>query len=171
TAPIVNSADGRLWFISPDGLGVIDPRRLVVNTRPPPVHIERIIANRKEYDAGSASERLRLPPLVREVQIDYTALSLVASEKNQFRYQLEGNDRHWQDAGTRRQAFYTNLRPRSYRFRVIASNNSGLWNETGATLHFSIAPAYYQTMWFRTAAVLATFALLWAAYQYRLRQI
>src|SRR5262249_29803272 len=169
TAPIVKSADGRLWFISPDGLGVIDPRRLAVNTRPPSVHVERITANRKEYDASSTTgERLRLPPLIRDLQIDYTALSLVASERNQFRYQLEGYDADWQDAGTRRQAFYTNLRPRSYRFHVTASSNSGVWNETGASLDFTIAPAYYQTNWFLALVAGMVLALVWTAHRVRL---
>ena len=89
--------------------------------------------------------------LTRDLEIDYTALSLVAPEKIRFRYKLEGYDGDWQDVGNRRQAFYTNLSPTNYRFRVIACNNSGVWNETGASLNFSIAPAYYQTAWFRTS--------------------
>ena len=172
TAPAVKSPDGRLWYISPDGLGVIDPRHLPFNKLPPPVNIERITADRKTYDADSTgSGHLNLPALVRDLEIDYTALSLVAPEKNRFRYKLEGYDRDWQDSGNRRQAFYTNLAPGSYRFRVKASNNSGVWNETGASLDFSIAPAYYQTAWFRTLAVVTFLALLWSAYRIRLRVI
>jgi signal transduction histidine kinase len=112
---------------------------------------------------------VRLPPLIRDLQIDYTALSLVAPEKVRFRYKLEGWDRDWQDVGARRQAFYTNLPPRTYRFHVMASNNSGVWNETGAALDFSIARAYYQTVWFRTLAVVTFLSLLWAAHRIRLR--
>ena len=92
---------------------------------------------------------LRLPSRVRDLEIDYTALSFVAPEKVLFRYKLEGYDSDWQEAGTRRQAFYTNLSPRDYRFRVISCNNSGVWNEAGALLDFAIAPTYYQTAWFR----------------------
>jgi signal transduction histidine kinase len=88
-----------------------------------------------------------------------------------FRYKLDGWDRDWQDAGTRRQAFYTNLAPRKYRFRVAACNNSGVWNEAGTFLDFSIAPAYYQTTWFRVLCVAAFLGLLWALYQLRLRQL
>src|SRR6185295_7232740 len=84
---------------------------------------------------------------------------------------LEGWDADWQDVGNRREAFYNNLPPRNYRFRVVASNNSGVWNETGAVLDFSIAPAYYQTAWFRTLAVATFLLLLWAAYRIRLRVI
>ena len=80
-------------------------------------------------------------------------------------------DRDWQDVGNRRQAFYTNLPPRHYRFRVIASNNSGVWNEVGDTMEFSIAPAYYQTNWFRLLCVAALLALLWALYERRRQQL
>ena len=112
-----------------------------------------------------------MPPLTRDLEIDYTALSLVAPEKNLFRYKLEGHDRDWQEVGNRRQAFYNDLPPGNYRFRVVASNNSGVWNEQGAALDFSIAPAYWQTTWFRAACVAAFLFLLWALYQLRLRQI
>ena len=111
------------------------------------------------------------PPLVRDLQIDYTALSLVAPEKNSFRIMLEGRDAEWQDVGTRRQAFYTDLGPGAYRFRVIASNNSGVWNEAGATLEFSIAPAYYQTRWFQALVVASALGLVWAGYRGRVRQV
>ena len=91
---------------------------------------------------------MRLPPRVRDLQIDYTSLSLAAPEKNQFRIKLEGRDADWQEVGTRRQAFYTDG-PGAYRFRVMGSNNSGVWNEAETALEFSIAPAYYQTRWFQ----------------------
>src|SRR5262249_81117 len=100
-----------------------------------------------------APSNSRLPPLVRNLTIDYTALSLVAPEKNRFRYKLEGHDPDWVDAGDRRQAFFNDLRPRTYRFRVMASNNSGVWNEAGASFEFSSAPKFYQTTWFPSLAV------------------
>ena len=169
TAPVARSSDGRLWFVSHDGISVVDPARLPVNKLPPPVTIEQVIADRKVYSAGSGTgEPLRLPPLVRDLQIDYTALSLVAPGRNRFRYRLEGYDRDWQDVGNRRQAFYTNLSPRSYRFRVIAANNSGIWNETGASLDFLIAPAFYQTGWFAVLSVAMLGALVWTAHRIRL---
>jgi signal transduction histidine kinase/ligand-binding sensor domain-containing protein len=175
-SPIVaKTADGMLWFLPWDGVSVVDPRHLPVNKRPPPVHVEQIIADRKTYWENlygeASSSPPKLPPLVRDLTIDYTALSLVAPEKVHFRYKLEGWDRDWQDVGTRRQAFYTNLGPRKYRFRVMACNNSDVWNEAGASLDFSILPAYYQTNWFRAACVAAFLAMLWAIYQMRLRQL
>src|SRR5262249_55237166 len=87
------------------------------------------------------------------------------------RYKLEGMDDDWQDAGTRRQAFYNNLPPRTYHFRVIACNNSGVWNETGASLDFSVAPAYYQTAWFRLSGVAAFLILVSALYRLHLRRV
>ena len=172
---VAKSADGKLWFALWDGVSVIDPRHLPVNKVPPPVHVQQITADRKTYWqnlSGDASPSPpRLPPQVRDLTIDYTALSLVIPEKVLFRYKLEGWDHDWQDAGTRRQAFYSNLAPRKYRFRVMACNNSGVWNETGALLDFSIAPAYYQTTWFQLSCVAAFLAVLWGLYQLRLRQL
>ena len=166
------SSDGSLWFSGLDGVSVIDPSHIPFNSLPPPVHIEQITVDHGNYDATSYSNgQMRLPSLIRDLQIDYTALSLVAPEKVLFRYKLEGYDRDWQDAGNRRQAFYTNLPPRNYRFRVMACNNDGVWNETGTFLDFSIAPAYYQTTWFRLL-VLATFlVMLGLIYQLRLQQV
>ena len=174
TPRVAKSADGKLWFSVPDGISVVDPHHLPFNKLPPPVHVEKVTADRKEYRenlSGDASSNLRLPPLVRELEIDYTALSLVAPEKVSFRYKLEGWDQDWQDAGTRRQAFYSNLPPRNYTFRVKACNNSGLWNEGGTSLDFSIAPAYYQTYWFRLSCFAAFVVLLWALHRWRIRQL
>jgi ligand-binding sensor domain-containing protein/signal transduction histidine kinase len=169
---VAKSSDGRLWFLPWDGVSIVDPRHLRTNKIPPPVHIQQITADRKTYEvASAANSQMHLPPLVRDLQIDYTALSLVAPEKVLFRYKLEGWDRDWQDVGNRRQVFYTNLPPRNYRFRVKACNNSGVWNEAGTSLDFSVAPAYYQATWFRLSCVAAFLALLWALYQRHVRQL
>jgi signal transduction histidine kinase/ligand-binding sensor domain-containing protein len=165
---VTKSADGKLWFVTGEGIQVVDPRHLVVNEIPPPVRIEQVTADRKTYDTA---RDLRLPPLVRDLQLDFTALSLAAPEKVRFRYKLEGYDNDWQEAGNRRQAFYTNLPPRPYRFRVIAANNSGVWNEQGDVLEFSVAPAHYQTTWFRALCAAGALGLLWAGYQVRVRQL
>jgi signal transduction histidine kinase len=167
--PIVaKSADGKIWLLPKDGVSVVDPRRLTTNRVPPPVHIEQILADGKKYDM---TRGLRLPPLVRNLAIDFVALSLVAPEKNRYRFKLEGWDSEWREAANELRLEYTNLPPRKYRFRVIASNNSGVWNETGDTLEFSIAPAYYQTSWFIAVCVAAGVAMLWGLYQLRLYQI
>jgi signal transduction histidine kinase/ligand-binding sensor domain-containing protein len=171
TPQAAKSSDGRLWFATLDGVSVVDPRHLAINTIPPPVHVERITADRQARDLSDGTTSVQLPPLTRSLQIDYTALSLTAPENVMFRYRLDGWDSDWQDVGTRRQAFYVNLPPGSYRFRVIASNNSGVWNNEGATLAFAVAPAYYQTAWFRASIVGAFLMLVAAAYQLRVRQV
>jgi len=174
TPRVAKSADGKLWFSVPDGVSVIDPHRLPFNKLPPPVHVEKVTADRKEYRktlSGDVQSSPRLPSPVRELEIDYAALSLVAPEKVLFRYKLEGWDQDWQDAGTRRQAFYSNLPPRNYTFRVKACNNSGLWNEAGTSLDFSVAPAYYQTYWFRLLCFAAFIGLLWALHRWRVHQL
>jgi signal transduction histidine kinase/ligand-binding sensor domain-containing protein len=168
TPRVSESPDGKLWFIAPDGVSVIDPRRLAINKLPPPVHIEQITADRKRYETPS---NLRLPALTRDLEIDYTALSLVAPEKIRFRVKLEGRDPDWKDVGNERKAFYNDLPPRNYRFRVMAANNSGVWNETGSFLDFSVAPAYYQTTWFRLSCVAALLALLAALYRLRVEYL
>ena len=172
---ITKSADGKIWFLPWDGVSVIDPHHLTFNKIPPPVHIEQIVADRKTYwqnlSGDPSSSHPRLQPQVRDLTIDYTALSLVAPEKVLFRYKLEGMDRDWQDAGNRRQAFYNNLPPRNYRFRVMACNNSGVWNEAGTFLDFSIAPAYYQTTWFRVSCMTAFLVMLYGIYRLRVQQL
>jgi signal transduction histidine kinase len=160
-------ADGKLWFANEGTLQMIDPLHLPVNSIPPPVHVEEVTADRKSFALGNY---LHFPALTRDVAIRYTALSFVAPQKVRFRYMLEGQDKTWQEAGTRREAFYTNLAPRSYRFRVIACNNDGLWNETGDSLSFTIAPAYYQTNAFVFLCTGAFFGGLWLLYLLRLKQ-
>jgi PAS domain S-box-containing protein len=160
--------DGRLWFTNGVLVQVVDPKHLSRNEVMPPVAIEDVIADRKML---STQAGMRVPALTRDLQIDYTALSFVVPQKVHFQYKLVGYDRDWQDAGTRRQAFYSNLPPRDYTFRVKACNNSGLWNEAGASLDFFVAPAYYQTNWFRLSCVAAFIALLWALHRWRVHQL
>ena len=163
----VQTTDGRIWFATTKGLAWINPKRIVRNTVPPPVLIESVIANGRKYNNSTS---LKLPPRIANLQIAYTATSLTIPERVRFRYKLEGQDKEWQDAGTRREAFYTNLDPGSYQFRVIACNNDGVWNNTGASWKFSIAPAYYQTSWFRAACLVLFMVLVWMLYRLRVRQ-
>jgi hypothetical protein len=162
------SPDGRLWFVGSSSIQMIDPARSYKNPRPPPVHIEGLVADGKSYSPASP---ITLPPLTRDLHVDYTALSFVLPQRMGFRYILEGRDGGWQDPGLRRQAFYSDPRPGSYRFRVIASNNDGVWNETGATLDFKVAAAWYQMIWFRALCLVAGVLLLWAIYRFRLHRI
>jgi signal transduction histidine kinase len=119
----------------------------------------------------ATTDGLVLSPGSNDLEIDYAALSFAIPERVHFRYKLEGRDSDWKDVGSRRQAYYGGLAPKRYRFHVIAANESGVWNEAGATFDFSIAPAYYQTAWFQATEVTAFLALLWAIYRYRVYQI
>jgi signal transduction histidine kinase/ligand-binding sensor domain-containing protein len=149
--------DGKLWFVNGTVAQMIDPKNLPRNALAPPVLIENLIVDGKTYPPLQA---LRLPPLGHDLEIDYTGLSLVVPQKVQFRYRLEGGDKDWQDPGTRRQAFYSDLSPGRYKFQVIASNNDGVWDSSGASLEFAIEPALYQTWWLRTAAIIAALAIV-----------
>lgn len=165
--PVVGkSPDGRLWFASNSFVQMIDPRRTYVNTVPPPVHVEALVADGKRHHATGV---VRLPPLRRQVVIDYTALSFKFPRRVLFRYKLEGQDADWQEAGTRRQAMYNDLRPGRYRFRVVASNDAGVWNEEGAALDFTIEPAWFQTWAFAAAMGVAVLAAVAALYRLRVR--
>jgi signal transduction histidine kinase len=164
----VRSPDGRLWFSNGAVLQMVDPAHLHRNAIPPPVHIEQITADHKNY---STAGPILLPPLTRDLEIDYDGLSLTAPQRARFRYRLDGRDHAWQEPGTRRQAFYTDLRPGPYRFRVIASNNDGLWNEEGATLDFVVGPAWYQTRTFVVLSALTGLLAVWSLFRLRMRQV
>jgi len=166
--PAARSPDGRLWFANAVVLQMVDPDHLPRNTRPPPVHIEDVVADRRSYPPSAG---LRLPPLTRDLQISYSAASFVVPQKVRFRYKLEGHDTNWVEPGTRRQAFYNDLGPGDYRFRVIACNNDGVWNEEGAALSFSVVPAWYQTSAFRALSVVLVVFMVWALYRLRVQQI
>jgi len=164
----VQGTDGRLWFMATDGLAWVNPARISKNVQPPPVSIRSVTADDKQFALGV---NVAMPARTSDVRIDYTALSLSIPQRVRFRYKLDGSDKDWQDAGTRREAFYTNLGPGAYRFRVVACNNDGVWNEEGATLNFSIAPAWFQTTWFRALCAAAALSIVWAFYKWRVQQV
>jgi signal transduction histidine kinase/ligand-binding sensor domain-containing protein len=166
---VARTRDGRIWFATTNGIAYVDPRRHIPkNDLPPPVHVETVKIGDKVL---APADGIVLNRNTKDIEIDYTALSLSVPERVLFRYKLEGHDTEWQEPGTRRRAFYNDLSPRKYKFRVIACNNDGVWNEEGATLDFSVAPAWYQTIWFRVSCVGGFVLLLWALYQLRLQQL
>jgi signal transduction histidine kinase/ligand-binding sensor domain-containing protein len=165
----IETTDGRIWFSMTGGIVSIDPTQLARNTLPPPVTIWSVASGTEHFATGGSA--LRLPVHTTALQIGYSAGSLSVPERVQFRYRLEGLDRNWHDAGNRREAHYTNLGPGNYTFRVIASNNDGVWNETGAALAFTIAPAFYQTRWFHALCALACVAILAALYRVRVQRV
>ena len=160
--------DGRLWFSTIRGLIVLNPSRLTRNVPPPPVVIENPIVNGRPE---GAEEIGRLAPGQKNVEFNYTGLSYVAPTRLTFRYILEGYDKDWVAAGTRREAYYTNLPPRTYRFRVTACNADGICNEAGSAVEFTLAPHYYQRIWFIPALVALAGLIAWVLYRLRIRDI
>jgi PAS domain S-box-containing protein len=168
--PSLVASSGVLWFATTKGIAWIDPAKLegTTNRIPPPVFVNNVVDKGKIYSGTNGPLAL---PAKGNLEFNYTALSLAIPERVLFRYKLEGIDTDWQNAGTRRQAFYTNLPPGKYRFHVIACNNDGVWNEEGARLDFVIAPAWYQMLWFRLLCVAAFLAILWGLHQLRVQQL
>jgi signal transduction histidine kinase len=167
---VVEGPDGRLWFATTKGIAWLDPAALEKsrNRVPPPVIISAVVAGGTTYAGSNA---LTLPARAENVEIDYTALSLAIPERVLFRYKLDGVDKDWQNAGTRRQAYYTQLRPGNYTFHVIASNNDGVWNEAGAAIGLKIQPVWFQTIWFFVACVTSAVLLASAFYRYRMGKV
>lgn len=147
----VRAVDGRLWFVAGRGVTVVDPEALGA---PPPsddmVRIEGAVVDGAPLSAGSA--QVLAPGTVR-VQIDYTVLDLTAPQKRRFRHRLDGFDSDWIDAGARHSAFYTNLPPRQYTFRVMATDTDGAYTGAVGEWAFRIRPAFYQTWWFAAACL------------------
>ncbi len=164
---LVQATDGRLWFVTNLGLYSIDPLHIRRNPQPPPVVVESVTANDKVYAPSSG---LSLPPRTTSLRIDFAALSLTMPERNRYRYRLDGVDHGWQEARGRGEAFYTNIGPGPHRFRVVASNNDGVWNETGAVLDFVIPPTFVQTKWFIALCSLGAVAVAVTAIRIRFRQ-
>ena len=164
----VRGGDGRLWFVTGEGIVWIDPAHLARNVLPPPVSIRTLTANGQRY---RAPDDLVLAKGVSSIEIDYAAPSLSIPERVRFRYKLDGVDPEWVDPGTRRQAFYTNLGPGRYRFHVIAANNDGVWNRAGATITITIPPTFLQSIWFKLLCALISGGVLWLAYSIRVRRV
>ena len=162
------SPDGRVWFTSGVVVQMVDPVRLSQEALPAQTYIEALVADRKKFEV---TPNLNVPPNPRDLQIDYTSPTFSIPQRVNFRYRLDNYDRDWHEAGTRRQAFYTDLPPGKYSFRVIAANSDGVWNDSATKLDFFVTPAYWQTNWFRALCAIAFFGFLWAAYQRRVRQL
>ncbi len=185
------TADGRLWFAMTKGLVAVNPADIRQNPLSPPVRIEAMVVDGKRIpiaDGGQknpsaaksisnfrqASPSLEIPPGRHRIEFEYTALSFVAPEKVRFKYRLNHFETDWAAADTKRLAVYNYIPPGSYSFEVIACNNDGVWNETGANLTFEVLPHFWQTIWFRVAGglmtVVAVAGLVWIDGRRRLRR-
>lgn len=160
--------DGRIWFPTPSGPVMIDPAHIIVNTVPPPVHIEHVLVNGVEQ-TGLSPAAVR--PGRGELVVQFTGLSYIEPQKVRFRYRLEGYDSSWIDGGNRRSVFYANLKPQSYTFAVQACNADGVWSKTPAEFTVYLPPHFYQTLWFDAAAALAGTAILLGGYGWRIRYL
>ena len=160
--------DGRVWFPCPWGVVMIDPAHLPTNRVAPAIHIDRLLANGREF---ARSETIVVPPGKGEIEIHFSGLSFIAPEKIQYRYQLAGYDKAWVDAGNRRVAFYTNLKPGPYVFSVSAANADGIWNPVVDSLKFELRPHFHQTVWFYLLCIWLVLALLAVIYAWRVRHL
>jgi diguanylate cyclase (GGDEF)-like protein len=162
------TADGQLWFPTMRGVAVVDPAHLGLNKLPPPVRVERVILNGKPLDAAAP---VVVPPGRNSLEIHYTGLSFVAPARVRFKYQLTGYDPSWVDAGVRRTAYYTDIPPGRYDFKVVACNNDGRWNDVGASISVVKRPRLYQTAWFWALCAAAVVLLGPGLYWVRVRRL
>lgn len=164
--PVMRTTDGRLWYPTINGVVTMDPARIPFNAQQPPVSIDAVLVDGKAIPAGQS---ISVPPGRGQLEIRYAALSFVSPQKVRFQYRLEGFDKTWVEAGTRRIAYYTNLPPGRYKFNVTACNNDGVWNERGASLEVRLAPHFYQTWWFALVCLLCSGSAVYALYHRRVR--
>lgn len=173
--------DGCLWFPTRAGIVKVNPRSINDNPTPPTVLLENIITNGEEQTFQNHSAKnfssdnqslMLLPKGIETLEFRYTATSLLSPERVMFKYMLEGYDKDWTDAGTRRTAYYTNLpRGREYRFRVIACNNYGVWNQVGVSTLIYLAPYFWETWWFYSLCILLALCFVYGGYWFRARQL
>lgn len=165
---LARSRNGRLWVCTEDGVAAIDPGRVKSNPVSPPVVIEQVVVDGRALDTTLRGETEFRG---RDLQIGYTGISLMVPERVRFRYRMFPLDSDWTDAGARRNVAYVNLPPGHYRFRVIACNNDGLWNDAGAEFALRIDPYFYQTIWFALACLTSALLLVWSVHRLKMRRV
>jgi ligand-binding sensor domain-containing protein/signal transduction histidine kinase len=163
------TTDGKLWFATRKGVAIVNPIDLRENQAPPPVVIERFTVD--DTDLTDGGEEIAIPPGHVRYGFEYVGLSYVSPSRVRYRYILENFDKQWTEAGSRRNAYYTNLPPGHYRFRVKAANENGIWNEAGAEVTFVIKPPFYRTLWFLALAILLLAGIVYAIYKLRVRAL
>lgn len=165
---VFTAADGRVWFGTFNGANVVNPDDLAINVLPPPVYITAATIDRAAYAVGQAIDAA---PGRGDLSFKYSGVSFLAPEKMRFRYRLDGYDLDWVDAGSRREAYYSNIPPGNYTFRVIAANSDGIWNDKGDRVAFRLEPHVYQTGWFRGLLGLAAAGLVLGVFRWRVRRL
>ena len=160
--------DGSLWFPTMHGMVSFQPEEVAGNTKPPPVIIERLLVDGKPTELGSS---VQIPPGRGNLEIEYTALSFQQPDRVRFKYRLEGFENDWRDPDARRSVVYNNVPPGEYDFHVVACNNDGVWNETGAVIGLSLKPHFYQTYFFYAGCILFACFTAFAVYRLRVKQL
>lgn len=160
--------DGTLWFSTVRGAAALYPSAGRLNRVAPPVVIESITVDEQ---TSSPSELKVVRPGHSRFSFTYAGLSFAAPQKVQYRYKLEGFDKHWIEAGLQRTAYYTNIPPGLYAFRVLARNEDGFWNEQGATMSFRLQPRFYQTIWFYVLMLLSLAGAAFVVYRWRVAEV
>ena len=161
------AADGKLWFTTVKGIVSIDPRYIWSNPLSPPVVIESVLVDNHTLPFGGD---LQVAPGKDKIEFHYTALSFLIPQRVRFKYQLEGYDRDWVEAGSRRVAYYNNLPPGRYRFRITAANEDGIWNHEGASISLVLQPHFYQTGWFYFLCILAGIGAIFGVHRFNSRR-
>lgn len=164
----LRSRDGRLWFPTQDGVAVVDPNSVQRSTEPPPVALEEFTIGERVV---KFLKEAKIPAGEEQFSIHYTGLSFINPEQMKFKYRLEGLDKDWVDAGSRRTAYYSHVPPGSYTFRVMAANSDGVWNERGASIRINVVPRFYRTWWFLTLVVAAIAGVVALAYRRRVARL
>ncbi len=162
------ASDGTIWFSTQKGAAALYRNAALPDRVLPPVVIESVVIDDEAFAPASVRQ---IHPGHSRFAFEYAGLSFSAPQKLIYRYKLEGFDKDWIDAGRQRTAYYTNIPPGHYKFRVIARNNDGLWNETGASLSFRLEPHFYQTIWFYVLAALGMMAAGYLVYRWRVREV
>jgi signal transduction histidine kinase len=165
---VVKDTQGNVWFSTTHGLSVVNPDRIAVNSLPALLRVDTVTV---DGNIVNLEQPIRVPPGQQRIAFHYVGLSLANPERVRYRYRLDGFDRRWSEAVSNREATFANLSPGTYQFGVMCSNSDGIWNTEGASIDFSVLPAFYQTNWFRMLCLVGFLALLWGIYQLRVRQL
>lgn len=160
--------DGHIWFATKKGVVMIDPKIFISNKFPPPIVIERFVV---DQEMVPTDQLISLSAGAGKLEFHYIALSYLVTERVLFKYKLEGYNHDWVDAGTRRVAYYTNLSPGEYCFRVVACNNDNVWNDIGASFAFKLTPHFYKAYWFYALVLVTLGGVIFGIYRLRVWQL